>query len=160
MLRILGWAMLACGLFLLFLMMVEQAVAARSGVPYWVAERLPDRMAKLRPGMTEPQVMAALGLAGRGVKLDMGSGSLKKYIGGYYIQPGMGMELVLDTTQYPSRFVSGEVFDDGTLRKRAALALGLTIIGGFLAWRGSKLVMKTGDQAASSEDAETQPPVD
>lgn len=157
MLRILGWAILACGLYVFFLLISGQVTAVRSGVPYWVAERLPDRMAKLRPGMTEPQVMAALGLAGRGVKLDVGSGSLKAFIGGYYIQPGMGMELVLDTTQNPSRFVSGEVFDDGTLRKRAALALGLTIIGGFLAWRGTRLIRKTCDQRASCAGTEAEP---
>lgn len=158
MLRILGWAILACGLYVFYLLIAGQITAARSGVPYWVAEQVPDRMDNLRYGMTRPQVMAALGLAGRGVGPAIDGGPTNALHEGFGIQPGMGVTLTFDCTRLPCRYVDGDVQDDGTLRWQAALALGLTIFGGFVAWLGSKLARKTRDLAAPPAGAEAEPP--
>lgn len=129
--RVLGAILTTAGLAILCLLSPNQAVAAYKGVPYWVAERVPARMSQLKLGMMEPQVLAALGLAGR-VGPTMGNGSISQYHVVYPVQPGMSLCLTFDCRKKPTRFLWGDVTDTDPLRLRAVAVLGLVFFGGLL----------------------------
>ncbi len=144
--RLLGAILAAIGLISLCLLLSNQGFATLPAVPLWIVDRVPERMPCLKPGMTEPQVLAALGLTGYKVGPAMGSGPFEAYGSVYPVEPGMNLYLVFDCTKKPSRFEWGEVVntDQAGWRVWAAVEIGLILFGGWLFLRRPSLSTSIG----------------
>ena len=131
--RELGAAVAAFGLLGLLAVVSTPGFGTSPGVPLWVSDRIPARMSRLQPGMTPPQVMAALGLTGCFLG-GVGGGSANAYHVAYCLRPGVSLRFTYDGTRLPARLREAEV--DGT-DWSDEWALGLLVVVGIgirLAW--------------------------
>lgn len=84
--------------------------------PDHILDRLPQRMQRLRPGMTDREVWRKLGLAGYRKGHGMGRGPLSNYTTFYSPGPGYRFLMYSDETQTPSRFLRGYLeYRDGVV---------------------------------------------
>ena len=78
-------------------------------------DRLPERMQRLRPGLTERQVWWELGLAPYRVEEGPGNGSSRNYSRTYRLGSGYHLQLCFDHTSTPARFNEGSLSGPGVV---------------------------------------------
>lgn len=78
--------------------------------PYALEKRALDRVSKLRPGMTEPQVWKVLGLEGYGIRASTaGSGPRDAWPSHYALTPDRMLSMAWDLTKEPPILLGAQV---------------------------------------------------
>ena len=128
--RKLGVVVVVFGLIGLAMLVFGPGFGTSRGVPLWVSDRVPNRMSRLKPGMSSQQALAVLGLTGYPLG-GIGNGPMNAYRVAYLVRPGMGLRLTFDGTRKPGGLLEGEI--DGT-DWSDQWALGLVVLIGVGGW--------------------------